>query len=278
MDVAYQIQPDGQLTASNRLTLNQLTFGDPVEGAPNSLPVRLAVSLLADRQGVINLDLPISGSLNDPEFRIGAILFKVVVNLIGKALTAPFALLASALGGGEDLDHVSFAPGSAELSASERKGLDKIVQALTDRPGLKLSVTGQSSLARERDGLRRAQLDALILAEKRRRNPHDTEPVQAAEYPTLLRAVYRNTDMPKPRNLVGLTRDLPPAEMETLLLSHLPATETQAQDLAQRRADAVRAYLAEHQLPADRLVLTPPQTGAQEDTWTPRAQLNLSMP
>lgn len=278
MDVAYQVQPDGQLSASNRLTLNQLTFGNPVEGAPNSLPVRLAVSLLADRQGVINLDLPISGSLNDPEFRIGAILFKVVVNLIGKALTAPFALLASALGGGEDLDHVTFAPGSAELSASARKGLDKIVQALTDRPGLKLSVTGQSSLARERDGLRHAQLDALILAEKRRRTPGNTEPVQAAEYPTLLRAVYRNTDMPKPRNLVGLTRDLPPAEMETLLLSHLPATEVQAQDLAQRRAEAVRAYLAEQQLPAERLALTPPQTGAQEDAWTPRAQLNLSMP
>lgn len=126
-------------------------------------------------------------------------------------------------------------------------------------------MTGQSSLARERDGLRRAQLDALILAEKRRRNPGNTEPVQAAEYPTLLRAVYRNTDMPKPRNLVGLTRDLPQAEMETLLLAHLPATETQAQDLAQRRAEAVRTYLAEHQLAADRLVLTPPQTGAQED-------------
>lgn len=278
MDVAYQVQPDGQLTASNRLTLNQLTFGDPVEGAPNSLPVRLAVGLLADRDGVINLDLPLSGSLNDPEFRIGPIIFKVIVNLIGKALTSPFALLASALGGDEDLDHVTFAPGSAELSASARKGLDKIVQALTERPNLKLTVTGQSSLARERDGVRRSQLDALILAEKRRRNPGNTEPVQAAEYPTLLRAVYRNTDMPKPRNLVGLTRDLPPAEMETLLLSHLPATEVQASALAQRRAEAVRAYLAEQQLGADRLVLTPPQTGAQEDTWTPRAQLNLSMP
>ncbi len=278
MDVAYRVQPDGQLSASNRLTLNQLTFGDPVEGAPNSLPVRLAVSLLADRQGVINLDLPISGSLNDPQFRIGPIIFKVIVNLIGKALTSPFALLASALGGGEDLDHVRFAPGSAELSASARKGLDKVAQALTERPGLTLTVSGQSSLARERDGVRRAQLDALLMAEKRRRTSGNTEPVQAAEYPTLLRAVYRNTDMPKPRNLVGLTRDLPATEMEALLLAHLPATESQAKDLAQRRADAVRAYLAGQALPAERLIAAPPQTGPQEEAWTPRAQLNLSMP
>ena len=91
---------------------------------PASLPVKLATALLADSKGVIDLDLPISGSLNDPEFRIGPIIFKVIVNLIGKALTSPFALLASALGGDEDLDHVSFAPGSAELSASARKGLD----------------------------------------------------------------------------------------------------------------------------------------------------------
>jgi hypothetical protein len=80
--------------------LNQLTFGEPVEGAPNSLPVKLAVALLADRNGVIDLDLPISGSLNDPQFRIGPVIFKIIVNLIGKAITAPFSLLASAFGGG----------------------------------------------------------------------------------------------------------------------------------------------------------------------------------
>ena len=63
-----------------------------MEGAPNSLPVKLAVALLADRQGVIDLDLPISGSLNDPQFRVGPVIFKIIVNLIGKALTSPFSV------------------------------------------------------------------------------------------------------------------------------------------------------------------------------------------
>jgi hypothetical protein len=67
MDVQYTVQPDGQLTAANKLVLHQLTFGDKVEGAPNSLPVKLATALLSDRNGVIDLNLPISGSLNDPQ-------------------------------------------------------------------------------------------------------------------------------------------------------------------------------------------------------------------
>ncbi|WP_423455898.1 DUF748 domain-containing protein [Ottowia sp. VDI28] len=100
LDVGYTIQPDGRLTATNNLVLNQLEFGEAVEGAPASLPVKLATALLADSNGVIDLDLPISGSLNDPQFSIGPIIFKAIVNLIGRAITAPFTLLARALGGG----------------------------------------------------------------------------------------------------------------------------------------------------------------------------------
>ena len=75
------------------MRLNQLRFGEEVPGAPNSLPVRLAVALLADRNGVIDVDLPLSGSLNDPQFSIGPLIFKAIVNLIAKAAVAPFALL-----------------------------------------------------------------------------------------------------------------------------------------------------------------------------------------
>ncbi len=100
MDVGYKVLPDGQLTASNNIVLNQLTFGDKVEGSTASLPVKLAVALLADRNGVIDINLPISGSLNDPQFSLGSVILKVIGNLIVKAVTAPFTLLASAFGGG----------------------------------------------------------------------------------------------------------------------------------------------------------------------------------
>jgi len=144
MHVNYAVKPDGTLAATNNLVLNQLTFGDKVEGAPNSLPVKLAVALLADRNGVIDINLPISGSLNDPQFRIGAVVWKVITNLVAKALTAPFALLARAFGGdggGEELNSVAFAPGSNRLSPQATPGLERRRPARGGLPSPEVTVT-----------------------------------------------------------------------------------------------------------------------------------------
>lgn len=284
MDVSYKVQPDGQLVANNKLVLNQLTFGDPVEGAPNSLPVRLAVALLADRDGVIDINLPISGSLNDPEFSVGAIVWKMIVNLIAKAITAPFALLASAFDGGdEELGTVPFAPGSAALSAAARAGLDKVAQAMKSRAGLTLTVAGTASLEAERDGYKRERLAALILAEKRRAAVVAGQPaesvasVTAEERPALLRQVYRRAQMAKPRNLLGLTKELPPAEMEALLLANIQATEEHMRELALARGVAVRDYLSTRELPLDRLFLGAAKAEATDARWVPHAELSLTM-
>ena len=278
MDVNYNVLPSGQLTASNRLVLQQLTFGEPVPGAPGSLPVKLAVALLTDRNGVIDLDLPISGSLNDPQFSLGPVIGRIIVNLIGKALTSPFSLLASALGGnGTELSQVPFAPGSAALTPEAQASLAKVVAALTNRPALKLTVTGTASLKDEREGLQREHLRQRVLAEKRRANPSDPSPVSEAEYPALLKEVYRRTDMAKPRNLVGLTKDLTTAEMEALLLASQPATESMAAELAQSRGQAVRAFLVSQNLPPERLFLAAPKMNALPDPWTPRADLSLKV-
>ena len=275
VDVNYKILPNGQLTASNRLVLNQLTFGEPVQGAPNSLPVKLAVALLADRNGVIDLDLPISGSLNDPQFRIGPVIFKIIVNLIGKAITAPFALLANALGGGDEMSNVPFAPGSAMLTPEAQQNLGKVVKALVDRPALQITVTGMASLPAEREGLQRERLQQRVLAEKRRTSPSDTSPVQPAEYPALLKAVYARAEIAKPRNLVGLAKELTVAEMEALLLANQPATQAMADELATQRGQAIRAYLVEQKLPVERLFVAAPKTAPQPDPWSPRAELSL---
>lgn len=278
VDVNYKVLPNGQLTASNRLVLNQLTFGEPVEGAPNSLPVKLAVALLADRNGVIDLDLPISGSLNDPQFRVGPVIFKIILNLIGKALTSPFSLLASAFGGGDEMSNVPFAPGSAALTPEAQQNLGKVVKALADRPALKITVTGMASLQAEREGLQRESLQQRVLAEKRRANPGDTAPVSvsATEYPALLKAAYGRADIPKPRNLVGLAKELTVPEMEALLLANQSATEAMAADLATQRGQAIRAYLVSQKLPVERLFVAAPKAGKQPEKWTPHAELTLA--
>uniref|UniRef100_UPI0010F54D36 DUF748 domain-containing protein n=1 Tax=Ramlibacter sp. 2FC TaxID=2502188 RepID=UPI0010F54D36 len=283
LDVAYAVQPNGQLTASNQLVLNQLSFGDKVENASASLPVKLAVALLADRNGVIDINLPISGSLNDPQFSLGPVIFKAIVNLIAKALTSPFSLLAGALGGSADeLGTVAFAPGSALLGAEARQNLDKLAKAMTERPALRMTVVGTASLQAEREGYQRERLRALVLAEKRRAllaggAAADAVTLGDAEYPALLKEVYRRADMPKPRNLIGLAKDLPPAEMEALLLAHVPVNEDLMRELALQRGVAVRDYLVARSLPVERLFLGAAKTVAAEPAWRPQAELSLSM-
>ncbi len=286
VDVSYVVRPDGQLTARNKVVLNQLSFGDKVEGSTASLPVKLAVALLADRNGVIDIDLPISGSLNDPQFSLGPIIVKVILNVIVKAITAPFSLLAGALGGGggEELSSVGFAPGSARLTPEAQAGLDKVAKALTDRPALQLTVVGTSSLEAEREGFKRERLDQLLRAEKRRSllaqggTASAGVTVSPAEAPVLLREVYKRADMAKPRNLVGLAKDLPVAEMEKLLLADITVSEDAMRELAVRRGVAVKDYLASRDLAPARLFLGASKTLPPDPPWTPRAELNLAMP
>jgi hypothetical protein len=283
MDVAYRISPEGQLEASNQIVLNQLTFGDKVEGAPNSLPVRLAVALLADRNGVIDINLPISGSINDPQFRLAPIIFRVVVNLIVKAVTAPFSLLASAFGGGGDeLSVVAFNPGSAVLDDAAKQAMNPVAQALAQRPSLRMTVVGTASLDVEREAWRRERLRALVLAEKRRAAVAASGATPAAamaadEYPRWLREAYRRSDVPKPRNLVGIARDLPVPEMEALLMAAMPVNEEAMRSLAVQRGVAVRDHLMASGVPAERLFLGAAKAVAPEAKWSPRAQLELSM-
>ena len=293
VDVAYKIQPDGQLTASNKIVLRQLVCGDEVPGAPTSLPVRLATALLADSNGVIDIDLPVSGSINDPQFRLGPVIFKALGNLIVKAITAPFSLLAGALGGsGEEMNTVAFAPGSAELSPQAREGLDKIAKALESRPALKMTVVGRASMEAEHDALKRARLMRMLRAEKRRTtlqaNSTAVKPgaeqgtaapvaISDAEYPELLTAVYKRADMSKPRNLVGMAKTLPVPEMEALLLANIDVADDAAQTLATQRGVAIRDYLAQQKLSLDRLFLGAVKLDPLDDKWKPRADLSLSM-
>jgi len=279
VDVNYVVLPDGQLTAKNKLVLNQLSFGDKAQGGAASLPVKLAVALLADRNGVIDLDLPISGSLNDPQFSLGPVIVKVILNVITKAITAPFSLLARALGGGDELATVRFAAGSAQLSPDARAGLDKVAKALTDRPALQLTVVGAGSLDAERDAFQREQLAKRVQAEKQRQQAgQGVASVGADEYPALLKAVYTQSDMPKPRNLVGLLKDQPVGEMEKLLLSSMTVSAEDLRQLAFRRAQAIKDYLVSRDLSPARLFLGAPRAVPPDAKWTPHAELNLALP
>jgi hypothetical protein len=133
---------DGRkLDAQHHIIVEQLEFGDKTESKDAvSLPVKLAVALLKDKNGVIDLNLPVTGSLDDPKFKLGAIIWKVFVNILEKAVTAPFALLGSLFGGGPDLQFVDFQPGAADLDPVAVAKAQSIVKALDARPQLKIEI------------------------------------------------------------------------------------------------------------------------------------------
>jgi uncharacterized protein involved in outer membrane biogenesis len=156
---------DGRkIDATNVLTLHQFTFGGPVQSAEaTKLPVRLGVALLKDIDGKIVIDVPIQGSTDDPNFRIGRVVLRVITNLLTKVAVSPFALLGSAFGGGGDeLGYQEFAPGAAELQEAERKKLETVMKALTQRPGLSLDFEGSYDPAADAYALKRAKLAERI--------------------------------------------------------------------------------------------------------------------
>lgn len=143
LSLNYQLDKN-KLKGSNHLVIDQLKLGKPSDSdLATSLPITLAIALLQDRNGVIDLGMEVSGDLDSPSFSVGSIIMTAITNVITKAVTAPFTFLAGLIGSDETLDKISFAAGKFSLSEDEQKSLDKLASALLDRPMLKLSVEGE---------------------------------------------------------------------------------------------------------------------------------------
>jgi Domain of Unknown Function (DUF748) len=262
-----------RLDAKNRLVLDQFTFGDKVP-SPDAvkLPVRLAVALLKDRHGVIDIDLPITGSLDDPDFKVAHAVLKVLGNLVVKAVTAPFSLIASAFGGGDELSRVDFAAGAADLDGTARQKLGTLAKAMQERPGISFEIEGGADGQRDREGLRRFLLEHRMKARKLSElmqaggdgtvaSPDDLQ-LDSADRGRLLEQLFKSATFVKPKNALGFDKTLSPAEMEGLILANTRVEDDDLRALALRRATAVQAGLA-RSLPAgaSRLFLVTPHVG-----------------
>ncbi|WP_175749605.1 DUF748 domain-containing protein [Burkholderia pyrrocinia] len=270
VDLHYQLAND-QLTANNHIFIDQLTFGDHVENdTATKLPVKLAISLLKNTRGQIDVNLPVSGSLSNPEFSIGGLIWHAVLNLIAKAVTSPFTLLANAFGGsGEDLGYVEFAPGTYALTDAQQQKLDTVVKMLTEKPSIRLDLIGRVDPAKDTPGLRDAYVDRLVRQQKLKDvvgqgesiDPMSVK-VEPAEYSKYLTRAYKAADFKKPRNLVGLQKTLPDADMKQALADHAPADDNALRALAQQRAQAVRQYL-EGKIDSSRVFVVAPKLDAK---------------
>jgi len=155
LDLQYKVR-DGQLQGENQIVIDKLTLGERVD-SPDAfkLPLELAIAILKDSDGRIDLGLPVSGNINDPQFSYGALIWKAIGNLLTKIVTAPFRAIGALLGvSGEKLEGIAFDAGSDKLLPPEREKLRQIAQLLVKRPQLKLSVPGHYSEAADGAALR----------------------------------------------------------------------------------------------------------------------------
>lgn len=273
-DVHYLLE-QGKLTADNHIFITQLTFGERTDSPGVShLPVKLAVALLKDAEGNIDVNVPVSGSLDDPQFSLGSMIMRAFGNLIAKAATAPFRLLASAFGGShEDLGYVEFAPGSAVLDGSAKDRLGQIVQMLGRKPALTLDISGRVDPSLDEAGLRKVTVDDLVRREKLAKESGGKAAADAAattltemtvtpdEYERYLRRAYRHADFEKPKNVLGLSKSLEPDEMRSLLETHVDTDAAAMRALAERRAAAVQDWL-HGKLDDKRIAIKPPKLDA----------------
>jgi uncharacterized protein involved in outer membrane biogenesis len=283
--VKYKVE-NRKLDAQNQIILDQLTFGEKVESpTATKLPVLLAVAILKDRNGVIDVNLPISGSLDNPEFSVGGIILRIIINIITRAVTSPFALLGAAFGGGSggELSYIEFDYGRSNLTQTAETKIKSLATAMNNRPALKLDISGRVDPVNDLEGLKQASIERKVKAQKMKvlvrqgSAPKSVDDVQVekTEYERYLKAAYGDESFPKPRNVIGLAKDLPVSEMESLMLKNTQVSDDDMRELANRRARAVQdRLLATGQVTADRLSIIAAKPVSSEEKEKSKAKLS----
>jgi hypothetical protein len=253
LDLKYKVSQK-QLHAENKVLVDQLTFGRKVESPDaTSLPVPLVVALLKDRNGRINIDLPIRGDLNDPDFKYGKVVLSTLLNLVTKIVASPFSLMGKLIPGGGDeeaLQFVAFPPGSTTVADGELKKLEALTKGLEERPNLRLDITGTADSVRDRQALNRMKLQAIVQAKWQRERGKPTakgEPIPAGDEQRLIQQLYeehlKNATPSARPSMVDPSKPLTYEERKQVLIASMPLDEEALRGLALQRAEQVREQL-----------------------------------
>jgi len=288
LDLLYRIEA-GQLQGANDIVMSDLVLGDKVDHPDAaSLPLGLAVALLKDANGVIDIDLPVEGDVNSPEFQIGGVIWKAFTGLITKIVSAPFRLLGNLIGvEAEDLGQFEFLAGRHDLTPPEMEKIAQLQQALEQRPELSIAIAGVFDPAIDIPALRYQRLLAAV----RERLGADYAPQEGEfrmldeEIRAVLEAIY--VERFPDATLEALKSDhmVPPpddpegepvvdglayaADLRDRLLAAEEITRQDLDALANARAEAIRgAFLATERLDAGRVVLEEPaETESEDGEW-----------
>lgn len=288
-DVQFRTE-NNELNADNKFLVEQLELGpkDTRPDAPN-VPVKFGLALLQDSSGNLELDLPIRGNLDDPNFKIGGIVFRAIANMFIGALTSPFSIIGSIFGGGgQDLDHVIFKPGRHDLDQGAKAKLESTVKALQSRDRLKLEVDGVVDPVADTNGLMEVLFENKLKQQKyddlsrkeRAQTTVEAMTILPGEYEDLLYEAY--ADEPdeegiKPTTLF-VTDRMPPEFMRKFIMDRIQITQKDLDELAVQRATTVKRHITE-QNPAltDRVFLLDRKKNASGKTGVPKHRVDLGL-
>lgn len=259
VQLAYTLE-NNRIKGSNHIVVNQMQLGKQVSGPKvMDLPLRLAIYLLTDANGVMDLGVDVTGNVDEPDFSVGSIIWKAFRNLIVKTVTSPFRALASLIGSGsENLDHIEFQSGSHELAAGESEKLQAVNKALQKKPELKLHITGHVAPIRDLEALRDNALSAQLIA-------------QGGISANDIQQQSKNWQ----REVVKLFKQRFPDEkseqwqvmqMNDAMRDNIELPASALQELAAQRALTIKqALVADLGLAADRAFVKPSDLGADKD-------------
>ena len=260
-----------KLDAQHHIVVDNLEFGEKTESKDAApIPVQLGVALLKDRRGVITVDLPMGGTLGDPQFHFGATLGNAILTLLTKVLAAPFKAVGAMFGGGEELAFVDFKPGSPALGEAEAKKLGTLAKGLVERPQLRLNVPFTVATAADGDAMAGQALRALA------------PPGDPAKRIAALEAAYRTQFKSAPEYPNELQGDEGPKRdaridwLQVALLAQLKPAPMALEALGKQRAGAVRdALLANKELKPERVFLVSKAAGAAPAAGSVRMEMEL---
>ncbi|WP_339081758.1 DUF748 domain-containing protein [Pseudomonas sp. TMP9] len=257
LDLHYQIEK-GQLNAENTVLLEDLQLGEKVDSKDAmDLPIRLAVALLKDTQGNIQIRLPVQGNLNSPQFSVMPIVWQTLRNLVLRAAQAPFKFIGGLVSGGSDVDlsTVRFTAGDSQLDGAAQSALDTLASALKERPTLRLEIEGMSALSSDGQPLATMRLEReyqttwLKILQRR----GDDVPADASELmvdeddkAVLLEGIYRaRLKQQPPAEWAELADEARSAKLRDAVLQSWAQSQLLQRQLAQARAAEIKSYLVE---------------------------------
>jgi len=242
LNLNYHIK-DAQLSSTNNVKLKDLTLGEDVNSSEAmSLPIGLAIALLEDSEGLIEVDIPVKGDMSNPQFELGGVIWKTIGNVLTNIITAPFRFLGSLLGGDEDeeLGLVDFKFGESTILAPQKEKLDKLIGLLEKKKNL------------------------IVAIEPAYNKSLDTQKLIDIKYEKLISSINKKKTLTSlfitkfgKEKFEKIQTETPKEKIDAILSSQLKKslviTQKELENLATKRATNLQAYFVSHKLILDRI-------------------------